>query len=158
MRRSKAALKRLAVEVVGWALLLLGIAAIPLPGPGLLILFLGLLVLSTQYAWAERRVRPVQRAALKGAADSVQTWPRILLSLLGVAWLCGLGVVFILGPEAPSWWPLEEKYWLFGGSTTGITLVASGVIALGMLGYSFVKFRGADDPHAAAADVVESEH
>jgi hypothetical protein len=47
---------------------------------------------------------------------------------------------------------------LFGGSATGVTLVVSGVLALAMLAYSFVKFRGADDPHAAAADVMDTGH
>ena len=144
------------VEGAGWLLVAVGIAAIPLPGPGLLMLFAGLAVLSQQYEWAEKRVRPVERAAMKGAADSVQTWPRILLSLVGVLWLIAIGVLWIVHPPAPGWWPLEEKWWLFGGTATGITLSASGLIALGILVYSFVRFRGEDEPHAAVEDVVGS--
>jgi len=151
-------LKRVVLEGAGWLLVLVGIAAIPLPGPGLLLLFAGLAVLSQQYTWAERRVRPVERAAMKAASDSVQTWPRIVMSLAGVAWLASIGVLWILQPDAPAWWPLEDRWWLFGGRWTGITLAASSVIALGILVYSFVKFRGADDPHAAAEDAVTAEH
>ncbi len=158
MDRSKAVLKRLLLEGLGWVLVLVGIAAIPLPGPGLLMLFAGLAVLSQQYTWAEKRVRPVERAAMKAAADSVQTWPRIVMSLAGVAWLCGIGVLWILDPDSPGWWPVDDKWWLFGGTATGITLVASGLVALGIIVYSFVKFRGADEPHGAVGDAVGSDH
>ena len=85
--------KALALEVLGWIMVLLGIAAIFLPGPGLLLLFGGLALLSQRYEWARRRVEPVKDAALRTAARGVQTWPRIALSLLGVVWLAGLGVV-----------------------------------------------------------------
>ncbi len=156
MNAGKKVLKRVLVEGAGWILVVVGIAAIPLPGPGLLGLFAGLAVLSQQYEWAEKRVRPVERAAMKAAADSVQTWPRIATSLLGVAWLCGIGTLWILDPAAPGWWPLDEGFWLFGGLWTGITLVASGLIALGILGYSYVTFRAGADPHAEAQDVVGS--
>jgi uncharacterized protein (TIGR02611 family) len=154
MKRSKAALKRLLVEIGGWTLVVVGIAAIPLPGPGLLALFAGLAILSQQYEWAEKRVRPVEEAALKAAADSVQTWPRILMSLAGVAWLCAIGTLWIVGPDAPGWWPVDEKWWLFGGLWTGVTLVGSGLIALGILVYSFIRFRGQDEPHAEVEDTV----
>jgi uncharacterized protein (TIGR02611 family) len=158
VKRGGAVLKRVLVEGAGWLLVLAGIAALALPGPGLLMLFAGLAILSQQYDWAERRVEPVQRAALKAAAQGVQTWPRILASLLGVVWLCGIGVLWFLQPPAPDWWPADDKWWLFGGSATGITLFASGLLALAMIVYSFVKFRGADDPHAEVDDVVGSDH
>ena len=40
------AAKRIVLEVVGWALLLIGVAALFLPGPGLLCIFAGLALLS----------------------------------------------------------------------------------------------------------------
>jgi hypothetical protein len=150
--------KRIVVEGAGWLLVLAGIAAIVLPGPGLLLLFGGLAILSQQYTWAARRVEPVQRKALQTAADSVQTWPRIVLSGLFALGLVGVGVVWGLRPSAPGWWPIDERWWLAGGWTTGATLIFSGVVALGMLGYSFVKFRHAEDPEEAAAEVAKSEH
>jgi hypothetical protein len=156
--RSKAALKRVLVEGAGWVLVVVGIAAIFLPGPGLLALFAGLALLSMQYTWAERRVRPVRKAALKGAADSVQTWPRIAVSLFGIAGLTALGLVWLLDPDTPDWWPAQDKYWLLGGPWTGVTLLLSAAIALGTLVYSFVKFRGEDDPHSAVDDIVESSN
>ena len=46
------------LESIGWLLIVAGIAALILPGPGLLMLFAGLVLLSQQYEWAERRVEP----------------------------------------------------------------------------------------------------
>jgi uncharacterized protein (TIGR02611 family) len=149
--------KRIVVEGAGWVLVVAGIAAIALPGPGLLLLFGGLAILSQQYDWAARRVEPVQRKALQTAADSVQTWPRIVLSALFALGLVGVGVVWGLRPPAPDWWPLDDRWWLIGGWGTGATLIFSGVVALAMLGYSFVKFRDAEDPEAEAAAVARTD-
>lgn len=152
-RRTGAALRRLVLEVVGWAIMAAGVAALLLPGPGLLLLFIGLVVLAQQYHWAERRIEPVKRAALKTASDSVQSVLRILASVAGCIWLIGLGVVWgeqLIG--APGWWPLRESWWLPGGWGTGGTLIASGLLALGLMIYSFRRFR--DRPYDPARDIT----
>lgn len=136
--------RKVLLQGAGWILVILGLAAMVLPGPGLLALFAGMAILATQYEWAHRRLAPVRRAALRGAADSVSTWPRMLLSLVGVCVLISLGVYWGLRPAAPSWWPVEDTWWLLGGWGTGASLIASGVIALAMLVYSFVSFRDLD--------------
>ena len=127
--------------MLGWALVAGGLAALVLPGPGLLMLFAGLALLSQQYTWAERRVEPVKERAVQAAKDGVQTWPRIVLSLLGVLWLIGTGVVWAVRPPAPGWWPVDEGWWLFGGWAAGLTLIASGLLAGALMGYAFVKYR-----------------
>jgi hypothetical protein len=137
------------LEVLGWTLVLVGIAALVLPGPGLLLLFGGLAVLSQQYDWAEKRVAPIERRALKGAAESVETWPRIVLSSLLALVVIGFGVLWIQGPPAPEWWTLSEGWWLPGGLATGITQVASGIVALGLIVWSYRKFHGKPDAVAA---------
>ena len=136
------AAKRIVLETLGWILLILGVAAIFLPGPGLLGIFAGLALLSQQYDWAERRVEPVRLRALRAAAEGVETWLRIVLSLLGVAVLVACGVVWILQPPAPGWWPLSEAWWLPGGMWTGITQVASAGIAVALIVYSYRRFHG----------------
>jgi len=98
-------------------------------------------LLATQYDWAERRLEPIKKRALDAAADSVKTWPRILLSAVGVLWLIGLGVVWALRPAVPAWWPLSDGWWFPGGPTTGISLAVSGLIAGAMLVYSYLNFR-----------------
>ena len=140
--------KRVVLEATGWLLLVVGIAALVLPGPGLLGVFAGLALLSQQYEWAERRTEPVKVRALKAAAEGVQTWPRIVLSLIGVAFVVACGVVWIQGPAAPGWWPLSDFWWLPGGLGTGITQIVSAVIALALIVYSYRRFHG--DPDAVA--------
>lgn len=143
-----AVIKKVAVQIAGWLLVLVGIAALFLPGPGLLALFAGMALLATQYEWAERRLEPVKQAALRTAADSVSSWGRITLSGLLIVFLVGAGIVWGLQPPVPSWWPLDEKWWLPGGWGTGGSLIASGVIAAAMLVYSYLNFRGIRDDEA----------
>ncbi|OAB86236.1 hypothetical protein AWH69_15200 [Janibacter melonis] len=143
-----AVIKKVAIQVAGWLLVLVGIAALFLPGPGLLALFAGMALLATQYEWAERRLEPVKKAALRTAADSVSSWGRIALSGLLIVFLVGAGIVWGLQPPVPSWWPLDEKWWLPGGWGTGGSLIASGVIAAAMLVYSYLNFRGIRDDEA----------
>ena len=45
---------RIAVGIVGGLIVVLGLALVPLPGPGWLIVFLGLGILATEFSWAER--------------------------------------------------------------------------------------------------------
>ena len=140
--------RRIVLETLGWILVVGGIAALVLPGPGLLAIVAGLALLSQQYAWAERRLEPIKKRALEAAADGVETLPRILLSCLGVVFLVGLGVLWGLHPDVPGWWPIDEKWWLPGGWGTGVSLIISGVLALALIVYSIKNFREikANDP------------
>ena len=147
--------KRIGLEVAGWALLLIGIIAIPLPGPGLLGVFAGLLLLSQQYEWAERRVEPVKMKALLGAAQGVESWPKIIASVVAALALAGAGVFWIVGPDQPSWWPLPDWSWLPGGMWTGITQIASAIFALGFIVYSYRRYHGNDEEIQELKDRVE---
>ena len=144
----KSAARRVTLEVVGWTLVVVGIAALVLPGPGLLMVFAGMAVLSQQYDWAAKRLAPVKYRAMRGAADGVKTWPRILASATAALVVAGLGVVWIVGPEAPSWWILDDSWWLLGGAATGVTQVVSAAIALGLIVWSYRRFHG--KPEAVA--------
>lgn len=150
--------KRVGLEAVGWTLLVAGIAALILPGPGLLMIFAALAVLSQQYEWADRRLAPIKYRALKGAAESVDSVPRIIISLVGVLGLFGAGALWSIDPEVPQWWPLPEWLWLVGGAATGVTLIASGVIAIALLIYSYRRFHGKPDAvRALEAQIVEAD-
>ena len=135
------AAKAVAAQVAGWLLVLVGVAALVLPGPGLLALFAGMALLATQYSWAEKRLAPVKKAALGAAADSVATPARVGLSALGVLGMLALGVTWGLRPAAPDWWPIAARWWLPGGWGTGVTLIVSAVLAAAMVVYSYVNFR-----------------
>lgn len=158
----KRAAKRFGLEALGWLLVVGGIAALILPGPGLLMLFGGLAILSQQYDWAAKRLDPVKFRALKGAAQSVQNVPSILASVGGVVLLVAAGVLWILSPPAPDWWVLPESWWLPGGLATAITQLASAVIAGALIVYSYRRFHGHPDAVASLEadyrDAVEARH
>ena len=96
-------------------------------------MFAGLAVLSQQYEWAERWVEPVRLRALKAAAESVNTWPRIIASSVFSLGLVGCGVLWIINPDVPSWWPLDDAWWMPGGVWTGVTQIVSGILALALI-------------------------
>ncbi len=146
--------KRVVLEAAGWLLLILGIAAIFLPGPGLLAIFAGLYLLSRQYEWADRRVEPVKLRALLGAAEGVENWLRVCLSLLGVAGLVGFGILWLVSPDVPDWWPIADRWWLPGGIWPAVTLILSAAIALALVVYSYRRFHGKPEAVVALREAI----
>ena len=55
--------KRIAVTIVGSAVLVAGIAMLVLPGPGLLVIIAGLAILATEYVWAQRLLAKAKEKA-----------------------------------------------------------------------------------------------
>ncbi len=133
-------LRRFASTVLGFVLLVAGVAALILPGPGLLLVLAGLVLLSHQFEWAQRRVAPVRERAFDVAEAGVATYPRIVLSALGALALLAVGVVWTLDPTIPEIGPLGPDLPL-GGWATGGSIALSGVVALGLLLYSIRHFR-----------------
>jgi uncharacterized protein (TIGR02611 family) len=85
---------RIGVGVVGGLIVVAGLALVPLPGPGWLIVFLGLGILATEFAWAER--------ALDFSRRTLRSWLRWLgrqhLAVRGLISLVTVG--FVLGVVA----------------------------------------------------------
>ena len=46
--------------------------------------------------------------------------------MCGALILAACGVLWILKPPSPGWWPFAEAWWLPGGLWTGITQIGSG--------------------------------
>jgi uncharacterized protein (TIGR02611 family) len=57
--------KRWARNAFGFALLVLGIIAIPTPGPGLLLFMLGLATLAAEFAWARKLLETMKELGLR---------------------------------------------------------------------------------------------
>jgi uncharacterized protein (TIGR02611 family) len=99
---------RAVIAVLGFAIIITGIALIPLPGPGWLIVFAGLALLATEFAWAER--------LLHYARDKVRGWTtwvtrqslavRALIGLLGLAFVWGVLALYAAVYGIPDWVPL----------------------------------------------------
>jgi hypothetical protein len=142
--------RRTSSEVLGWVLVAVGLALLVLPGPGLLALVAGIALLAPHYAWARRILDPLHGHAVETAQKSVETRVRVLMSLAGVLWLVVLGAVWLLSPPIPEFtlWGWEFGPRLPGGSATGIGLIASGVAAGALLGYSVKRWY----PSSASSD------
>lgn len=85
--------KRLMVFIAGVAVLLAGVAMLALPGPGVLVIILGLVILATEFAWAERVLdRTTSTAA--GAANKLtdNNKGRAALAASGIGMIVG-GIV-----------------------------------------------------------------
>jgi uncharacterized protein (TIGR02611 family) len=99
---------RVAVAILGFAIIVTGLALIPLPGPGWLIVFAGLAVLSTEFAWAERLLH-YARSKVAGWTDWVikQSLPiRATIGLVGLAFVAGAVLLYDAVVGFPSWTPL----------------------------------------------------
>lgn len=62
--------KRIAVIVIGGALVIGGVALLVLPGPGLLVIIAGLAVLATEFAWAALLLDKAKEHASKAAQST----------------------------------------------------------------------------------------
>lgn len=62
--------RRIGITIAGGVVILVGIALLVLPGPGWLLIFAGLAILSTEYVWAKRLLVTARRKA-EEAKDKV---------------------------------------------------------------------------------------
>lgn len=53
--------KKLIIGVVGFTVLIIGIAMIVLPGPAIIVVPLGLGILSTEFIWAARLLKKIKK-------------------------------------------------------------------------------------------------
>ena len=134
-------------ELLGWTLLLAGLAMLLLPGPGILGVFAGLVVLSTRYEWARKLRHHSKEKVEESMRSSVQSTPRIVMSVLFSLLLIGWGLVLAQDPVVPerysfSLWKLEVGPHIPGaGLVTGIIVVASAIVALLLVSYSAYRYR-----------------
>lgn len=57
MRKLTKAARKTGVTILGFTLVIIGLILLVLPGPGILVIILGLMVLSWEYEWAERHLQ-----------------------------------------------------------------------------------------------------
>jgi uncharacterized protein (TIGR02611 family) len=63
----KTILKRIVVGAVGGTITVIGVVALVTPGPGWLIIFAGLGILATEFAWAAMFLENAKKSARKAA-------------------------------------------------------------------------------------------
>jgi hypothetical protein len=123
---------RAVLAVVGGALVAVGIALLVLPGPGLLLVFAGMVLLARAVPSLHRHVEPVRARAMQAAEESVSSGWRIAGSTLVGLGLIGGGVVWGLVPRLP-----------FSGWSTGGSLILSGLVLFALLIWSHRRLRAA---------------
>ncbi len=104
---------RVAVGIVGGLVGALGLAAIPLPGPGWLIVIAGLFVLATEFTWAERLLDFTKRHVRRWTewVGRQRMWVRMLISTATAAFVYGVLVVTLHLPGVPDWVPGWVPLW-----------------------------------------------
>lgn len=96
---------RLLVGIVGVAVTVGGLALVPLPGPGWLIVFVGLAILASEFVWAQRLLdfsRDQLRAWTRWLMRQ-PIWVRLLVSLLAAGFVAGVGCLLVLWQGVPHW-------------------------------------------------------
>lgn len=93
-----------------------GVVAIPYPGPGWLIVFAGLAILASEFAWAKRVLH-----VARGKYDAWTEWLgqqslMVRLAVLAATGLIVLATLYLLGAlyMGAGWVGLERWTWLQG--------------------------------------------
>jgi uncharacterized protein (TIGR02611 family) len=92
---------RIVVAVIGLAVLAVGILAIPYPGPGWAIVFVGLAILATEFDWARRLLAYTRRRYNK-----VMAWFR-----RQGRWVQAIGAAFTGAIVVATLWLLGAVGW-----------------------------------------------
>ena len=87
-------LKRVLVGIVGGLITVLGVVALIAPGPGWLIIFAGLGILGTEFAWAARALKTAKGVASR-AIDSTKIAKRQQLLIFAVIAFSALALLVI---------------------------------------------------------------
>lgn len=141
------AVKSIFLQLLGWLVVILGIIMLAAPGPGLLGIFFGIVILSSQYRWAHRLRHRITDRVHDSVAISVATWPRVLFSLLSALFFCGLGLWVYSDPILPEWAHFTLWHWDVGptipyaGPLTGVIIGLSGVLALVFIAVGVLRYR-----------------
>ena len=104
---------RVAVGLVGALIVTVGLATIPLPGPGWLTVIAGLFVLATEFTWAERLLEFTKRHVTRWTnwVGAQPLWVRLLLALATAAFVYGVLVLTLKWMGVPSWVPGWVPLW-----------------------------------------------
>jgi uncharacterized protein (TIGR02611 family) len=96
---------RASVAVVGLAVAAGGLVLVPLPGPGWIIVFVGLAILASEFAWAQRLLDYVRDRvrAWTGWVMHRPIWVRVAISLVTVGFVAAATYLLIRLQGVPPW-------------------------------------------------------
>jgi uncharacterized protein (TIGR02611 family) len=104
---------RICVGIVGGLIVALGLATIPLPGPGWLTVIAGLFVLATEFTWAERLLEFTKKHVKRWTdwVTAQPVWVRLLLAAATAAFVYGVLVITLHMTGVPDWMPGWVPLW-----------------------------------------------
>jgi uncharacterized protein (TIGR02611 family) len=106
-RPALARVYRLVVGIIGWAIVLLGLLLVPLPGPGWALVFVGLAVLASEFHWA-RRIQQAGKRVFDRCSGWLRRQSRTVRAALGSAFVVLAGVAlagYTAWRGVPEWLP-----------------------------------------------------
>ena len=130
-------MKRVVVAILGFVLLLTGVALLVLPGPGFVCIFAGLFVLATQFDWAKRYADAAKAKAYEGIEEVRRSRWRAAFAGVSAVALLTVGILELTPLDLP---------WVSG--TSAVLLILSGV---GLIGTLIYAERGRPRPLVAPA-------
>lgn len=105
---------RMFVAVLGTAVTVGGLVLVPLPGPGWIIVFVGLAILASEFVWAQRlldfgrgKLQSWTRWMMRQAL-----WVRVMVGLVTAAFVGGVLYLLLLWQGVPSWFLEVAPAWL----------------------------------------------
>jgi uncharacterized protein (TIGR02611 family) len=133
-------MKTVVTAVLGFVLLLAGIALLVLPGPGFVLVAAGLAVLATRFSWAKKPLDYAKDKAQQGVEEVARSKWRAALALACALALIAVGVLGVIGVDLP-----------FLNTLTAIVLILSGLFLVGTVIYARVKgSQSARNPRVSA--------
>lgn len=150
--RTALRVKRYAVTIAGFGVLAIGAVLLVLPGPGLLLIVVGLAVLATEYVWAHRLMVRAKKEARRVQEAAVASRLRTGGSLAFASGLVGLGFTMVIVGDLA--WPVFRAFldtvW---GPVTGGVLMLTGSILITTTVITRMTARGKPTTHLAAPDL-----
>ncbi len=105
---------RSVATALGAGIVIAGIVLLPLPGPGWAIIFLGLAVLATEYAWAHRLLTATRDKATSATANAFS--PENRRRTIALLVIVALVVASLVA------WYVESYGWTLRGMTGWLSL------------------------------------
>ena len=105
---------RSVVAVAGAVVVVVGLIAVPAPGPGWLIVFVGIAIWASEFEWAQRLLRwgRQQLHAWNTWLRSRPWWVGGLIGLGTAAVVAGVSWAYLVWRGTPTWFPDRVESWL----------------------------------------------
>jgi uncharacterized protein (TIGR02611 family) len=107
---------RIVVGVVGLVIVVIGLILVPFPGPGWLIVFLGLAIWASEFEWAQKLLR-IAKHTLQEWTERLRPqplWVKGLVALVSAAAVAAIFWFMFLISGVPGFFPDSVEEWLKG--------------------------------------------